>query len=54
MPRLKQDPRAKKLENIKADEIRAILQLHSPSGEVHLPRSAAERSITGIKEKCIE
>ena len=42
MPCLKQDPREKKLENIKIDEIRVILKLHNTSGEVHLSQSTVE------------
>jgi len=50
---LKQDLRAKKLENIKIDEIRVILQLYNTTGEVHLSQSTVARSIIGIKENYI-
>lgn len=53
MPCLKQDSRGKKLENIKIDEIRVILQLYNTSGEVHLSQGTVARSIIGIKENCI-
>lgn len=49
MPCLKQDPRAKKLENIKIDEIRVILQLYNTSGEVHISQSTVARSIVASK-----
>lgn len=49
MPCLKQDPRAKKLENIKIDEIRVILQLYKTSGEVHVLQGTVARSIVASK-----